>query len=402
MPTINELYDLMYGCVWTWQQDYQGTGINGYLVSANDNSIFLPAAGGWDKDGYSQDGTTGAYASSRLVVAEPENYRYLLFSPNSIGGWSYYRFAGISIRPVYGDRDEIPVAQVSLDKTRLVLYVGETGALTPTLMPGDATNKNVTWKSSDESVAKVSASGVVTAISAGRVTVSAITESGGLTVSCTVTVKTPNYAPAGTVDLGLSVYWATCNLGASSPEEYGDYYAWGETEPYYEAGQAQMASPTWKAGKEAGYAWASNKYNPSGDGKTFTRYQKSVGYMDLLSEDDAATFSLGDLWRMPTHEEYDELIEDCTWVWTTNYQGTGISGYVVSGNGNSIFLPAANARRGTDIWAGGSGIGQDGNYWSASRYYDTCGIALWIASGYNALQSIDRYWGYTIRPVRDN
>ena len=124
------------------------------------------------------------------------------------------------------------------------------------------------------------------------------------------------------VDLGLSVKWATFNVGATSPEEYGDYFAWGETEP-----------------KET-YSWATYKWCDGTDAN-ITKYNTIDGKTILEPTDDAAQVHRGDKWRMPTKAECQELIDSCTWEWTTS---NNISGYRVTGpNGNSIFLPAARS-----------------------------------------------------------
>ncbi len=128
------------------------------------------------------------------------------------------------------------------------------------------------------------------------------------------------------VDLGLSVKWASTNIGAKTPEEYGDYFAWGETEP--------KDSYDWES-----YKWYGGSYN------TVTKYctKSSFGPVDnkmiLDLEDDAAYARWGGTWRMPTLEECEELINKCEWTWTTQ---NGVEGRLVTGpNGNSIFLPAA-------------------------------------------------------------
>lgn len=126
----------------------------------------------------------------------------------------------------------------------------------------------------------------------------------------------PTVAVGQVIDLGLSVYWASCNLGAENPEEYGSYYAWGETTPK-------------SSYKEDNYSYYDNntkQYIIIGDDISGTEY-------------DAATVNLGGDWRMPTEQEMQELVEMCTWEWT---QINGINGYrIVAMNGNSIFLPAA-------------------------------------------------------------
>ncbi|MBQ7622884.1 MAG: hypothetical protein IJS66_04025, partial [Bacteroidales bacterium] len=179
--------------------------------------------------------------------------------------------------------------------------------------------------------------GLVTAHQEGSavITVTVTTQDEELTATCTVTVKS---SIGEAVDLGLSVKWASYNVGASKPEEYGDYFAWGETEP--------KADYSWDT-----YKWSSslNKYNSS-DGKTV-----------LDPEDDAASVNWGGSWRMPTDAEWTELINYCNWTWTTS---NGVNGYNVSRNGNTIFLPAAGYWFDTCL----SGDGSYGHYWSSSLY----------------------------------
>ena len=150
------------------------------------------------------------------------------------------------------------------------------------------------------------------------------------------------------VDLGLSVKWATCNVGASKPEDYGDYYAWGET--------TTKSDYDWDT-----YKWCKGTY------RSMTKYctDSDDGTVDnrtrLISSDDVATVKWGSKWRMPTLEEMNELRgEDCTWTWTTQ---NGVKGMKLTGpNGNSIFLPAAGNRYGTGLYDRGS----SGYYWSAT------------------------------------
>ena len=124
--------------------------------------------------------------------------------------------------------------------------------------------------------------------------------------------------PHVAVDLGLSVKWATCNVGAEKPEEYGDYFAWGEVEPKDE------------------YSWENYKW---GIIANITKYNAIDGKIILDAEDDVATVHWGGNWRMPTVEEQTELREQCVWIWITQ---NGVKGYKVVGpNGNFIFLPAA-------------------------------------------------------------
>ena len=181
------------------------------------------------------------------------------------------------------------------------------------------------------------------------------------------------------VDLGLpsGTKWATCNVGANAPEEYGDYFAWGETTP-----------------KDT-YDWSTYQYY---DGSNMTKYTGSDGLTTLLPEDDAATANWGSGWRMPTKAEWQELYNNTTVTWTTQ---NGVNGRLfTASNGNSLFLPAAGDRWGdvlyeTGIW---------GYYWSSSLNTDNPDYALnfdFLSGGYG-MNTYYRYAGFTVRPVREN
>ena len=185
------------------------------------------------------------------------------------------------------------------------------------------------------------------------------------------------------VDLGLSVKWATCNVGANKPEEYGDYFAWGETQP------------------KSNYDWSTYKWcNGSYDTQTKYNTNSSYGTVDnkttLDLGDDAARANWGGSWRMPTDAELTELREQCTWTWTTQ---NGVNGYKVTSkkNGNSIFLPAAGYRSGSSL----DGAGSLGYYWSSSLDTDYPSLAynLRFGSDYVGWSRSDRCIGYTVRPV---
>ena len=184
------------------------------------------------------------------------------------------------------------------------------------------------------------------------------------------------------VDLGLSVKWASCNVGATKPEEYGDYFAWGEVKP------------------KGVYSWKTYKYS-KGPYNTLTKYNpySSYGRVDnkstLEAQDDAATVNWDGAWRMPTKEEQDELRTKCKSVWT---KLNGVNGYKVIGpNGNSIFLPAA----GFMIGSGLCGAGSSGYYWSSSLNADDPSDAYFVyfLSVYVYWSRNPRYYGQSVRPV---
>ena len=180
------------------------------------------------------------------------------------------------------------------------------------------------------------------------------------------------------VDLGLSVKWAKCNLGASKPSDYGDHYAWGETEP------------------KVRYTWTTYKWMQTGqsDWKHITKYTVDDGKITLEAADDAATAKLGSPWRMPTLGEIKELLAYCTWTWTTQ---DGKNGYEVKGtNGNSIFLPAAGYRHSSEF----SDAGDRGFYWTSWVGADGGASGLTFESGGHDWGAASRCYGFTVRPVR--
>ena len=197
------------------------------------------------------------------------------------------------------------------------------------------------------------------------------------------------------VDLGLSVKWATCNVGATKPEEYGNYYAWGETKTKTTYG--------WNT-----YKWATATYDAEIDDwvlETFTKYNTSSddGTVDnktvLELSDDAARANLGGAWRMPTDAEWTELRTNCTWTWTDDYNGTGVAGRIVTSNtnGNHIFLPAAGYRDGDDLGS----AGDIGYYWSSSldTGYPNDAWGVYFISDYVSRDYGSRYYGQSVRPV---
>ena len=188
------------------------------------------------------------------------------------------------------------------------------------------------------------------------------------------------------VDLGLpsGLKWATFNVGANSPEEYGYHFAWGEVEP------------------KTDYSWTTYKHGTAKD-QLIKYCSKSSsgkdGFTDsktmLDPEDDVATVNWGGAWRMPTKAEQDELREKCTWTWTTQ---NGVGGYKVTGpNGNSIFLPAAGYMYEGALLYDGS----RGDYWSSSLYTDDPYKAYSMYFNFDSVdwRDYDRNRGRSVRPV---
>ena len=197
---------------------------------------------------------------------------------------------------------------------------------------------------------------------------------------------TPVPADVQAVDLGLpsGIKWASCNVGADKPEDYGNYYAWGEVLP------------------KENYSWETYKY-ANGAFNKLTKYCTEAYYGDngftdnkttLEPEDDAAHVNWGGSWRMPTDAEWQELQDNCTWTWDTNDNGSRVASKT---NSNSIFLPAAGYRNDADL----DFVGSYGYYWYSSLYerFPHCAWTLYFSSGNVGRDISSRVGGQSVRPV---
>ena len=191
--------------------------------------------------------------------------------------------------------------------------------------------------------------------------------------------------------MGNGLKWATMNVGASNPEDFGEYFAWGEI-----------------AAKQ-NYTW-DTYFDTKNSGASFTKYDKNGGKTVLDLINDAARSKWGVPWRIPTREEWKWLNtkDNCDWVWKEDYNNSGINGVLVTSkiNGNSIFLPAAGYMSGEKLLrASGDPEGQIGCYWSSSpvttlktwtnAWHMNCG------PGPSSMIGTNRRFGYSVRPVAE-
>ena len=377
MPTKDEQKELCAYCDWIWTTH---KGVNGYrVIGPNGNSIFLPAAGYRNGTGVYGRGVYGRYWSSSLSGSDSDFAGYFEFDVLSYELLNINRYVGLSVRPVL--RVNSCTVSVSSNGNGVVSIKDKEGISAIVVKGSKVTvvaepNRGIDFLGwfVDGSKEPVSTKTTYTFTVSENIALVAKFEKGKVYY-----INGHEY-----VDLGLpsGIKWATCNVGASSPEEYGGYYAWGETE------------------EKSNYDWSTYKWC-KGSENTMTKYctDSDYGTVDnktvLDPKDDVAHVKWGGSWRMPTKEEQDELRNKCTWTWTTQ---NGVKGYRVTGpNGNSIFLPAAGYRYGSDV----SHRGRSGYSWSSSLHSFNSRSAYYVYfyDGYCDWYNNYRYRGQSVRPV---
>ncbi len=376
MPTSAEWQELLDNTTNTWTIQ---NGVNGRLFTAsNGNSIFLPAAGGyWEGDLYGV-GSCGYYWSSSGYWIGDWEYGYELIGDYLLFGSNYCYmqvYSSISehtfnVRPV---RSGFRInATPNLAEGGTVSGGGtylEGAECTLTATPSEGW-RFVNWMENGEVVSTETT--YTFTVTGGRILVANFTD---------------NHAY---VDLGLpsGLLWATCNVGADNPEDYGDYFAWGETEPKNK------------------YNWSTYQYC-MGSNTTMTKYCNNSNYgyngftddlTTLLPEDDAVKANWGNEWRMPTKEEWQELYNNTTNIWTTQ---NGVDGRLfTAANGNSLFLPAAGYRNNSSF----SENGVAGDYLSRSLYTNIPNRAWefnFLENKYGMSSYGHRQVGLSVRAVRN-
>lgn len=334
MPTLAEFNELQEKCTWAWTTC---GGANGYEVTSkiNGNSIFLPAAGYYAEESLEHNGVRGMYwVTTPAAKGTQYAYNYYFDKGYKCAYW-ISRADGHSVRPVIDiDSDNATNCSEESDNKASNDHRTKRGSATEKPANEESTNEGSENKESADNIP-----------------------------SKAVTQNTHNGHTY--IDLGLSVKWATYNVGANVPEEYGDYYAWGETET------------------KRGYTW--ENCNTAGE---------EIGYIGGTSLD-VARVKWGGNWRMPTKAEFEELQNGCKWEWNTL---NGVNGYKVIGpNGNSIFLPAAGSRFKNEL----DGDSSFGYYWGSTPSSEDTHYAyiLYFLYEYQSTNRYYRYFGLTVRPV---
>ena len=391
MPTKVEMDELYNNCTWKWYDrgNSEFNGVPGYKVTSNiegytNRFVFLPAAGsrydttlGSVGSGYYWSSSLGSYAMNAYYL----NFDYSYVNWRLINNDS--RSVGYAVRPVCPSEEWLSSVNISLVEDNKTLLVGSNALLSVIVKKNNKDYSYIPeWNSDNPSVAIVDENGVVYALSTGIAHITASVRS--LSVQCTVTVikKDESEIEHEYVDLGLSVKWATFNVGALSPEDFGSYYAWGETET-----KSVYTGFTYK--------WSDVNYID------LTKYNTDDNKTTLDPEDDVACVKWGGSWRMPTKAELDELQANCKWTWTTV---NGVNGYLVTSNktdysDRSIFLPCARVR--VNMLRSGNLSDSYGQYWSSSINLDNP-YEVWYLhfySGNHFVREDMREPGRSVRPV---
>ena len=379
MPTKEEFQELYNNTTVTWTTQ---NGVNGGLFTAsNGNSLFLPAAGFRSSSGLNYAGSHGYYWSSSLYTDSPKFARYFgVYSDSSygMGNSNGGRNCGRPVRAVRSGTTNYSITVSSIPTFGGTVTGGGTYQQGQSCTVIATANSNYTFMNWTENNEVVSTNASYTfTVSGNRTLVANFTYNGG--------GSDHDY-----VDLGLpsGTMWATCNVGANVPEDYGDYFAWGETQP------------------KNNYYWNTYQYCNGGDGwNTLTKYCSNFsygynGFTDnltyLQSGDDVATVNWGENWRMPTKIEWQELYNNTTCTWATQ---NGVNGRLfTASNGNSLFIPAA----GYGDSNGPNAIGNMGDYWSRTLnpsfpYY---AYGFYFDSGGFTVYDSYRDGGLCVRPVR--
>ena len=407
IPTQNEWNELITQCTWTWTTE---NGVGGYRISSNkdgytDRSIFLPAAGWRCDNQFNSLGNEGGYywtsTTSPVLINLLNEASFGVsiqkdFNVDDV--MECRRYYGFSVRPVYGEF--IPVSSICFTEESLLMYETSSDFLGVTITPEDATvpfsdRPSFRFESSDESIVQApgspdpNPSTQVEAINSGTATIT-VYASNGLCSSTIVTVeKTPNIAPLA-IDLGLSVKWASFNVGATRPEGFGYHLAWGETEPKKDYNYSGETYKWYQGSRNSIIKYNSNNALGPVDNKF---------YLDI--EDDAAHVNWGGFWRMPTADEISELAAHCDWIETTE---KGVNGYRVVSKiqgftDKSIFLPAAGYY--LDGLTAHVGANGQGIYWSSSILTKDNPLIAYCQVG-DAFNYLYRYYGFSVRPVMDD
>ena len=362
-----------------------------------------------------KDGKLNASKSPRVSSVPGEDGKFYVtffdLTPDTV--YEYMAYAKADGKEYYGKKKSfrtqgIPVTSVTVTAPATILYMEDNKPmeLTVKVLPENA-NQQVTWTSSNDKIATVSNTGVVTGKSGGEVTITATSvQTSSKSGSCKISIK--SVPPPGAIDLALPSgrYWRNCNLGADNSSQKGDYYAWAEisskssfTEDNYK----------WKPDGHITYEKYYGSYSSSYVDVDHLTYLRQADY-----EDDAARYKLGGTWRIPSMADWEELRNNCTLTKVSGGIKFTAKNKDRRGQYNEIFLPFGGYKSESTMQYPESGFyGENqGFYWGDEvryRWYNGSpdnfsALMLYIKFGTECNAGIEwklRYYGAMIRPVCD-
>ena len=399
IPTLYEQLELLNPDYCNWSAE-ELDGVHGYRVTSRINgaSIFMPDDYYWTSSLNPSTRLNGYYDCSyacELKVSESggsavtDNYRIEIGSDGTVSwqpdGGAPFRSVGHRVRPVYGIRNETVAVQperIESEIQSISLEVGKNVKCHAIIYPTwSYARQNIVWSSSDASVATITPDGFLTGINKGDCVITASTPDGVITKGYNVYVER-SMTPVA-VDLGLpsGTKWAAFNLFATSPEEYGSYFAWGDTSP-------NNNRFIWDT-----YLWWSPTEQLLRKYCTHSTYGPVDNLTELEPGDDAARHYFGDKWRIPNEADFMEMVANCTKRYDSIGDVIGVR-YTSKINGNSIFLPAAGVM--VDRTLVGAGVNV--YFVTSTLSYDPREMTCYILSGSGSSYPY-RCYGYPIRPV---
>ena len=379
MPTIDHIEELLNNCTYEWTMLNGETGCK-FTSKKNGSSIFLPAAGKRYNSVLDKGGMEGNYWSSTQHSSYSDQAHNLRFDSDLTYSSRSLRYYGANVRPVV-----VKCESLQVSSNELSLIIGQQGTVEINSGSG-----YYNLQTSDTNIATATLSSgtvTVTAVSRGKATITVTDRLSRETATIEVTAKVQSYFTCPDdqhphlIDLGLpsGTKWACCNVGADKPEDYGGYYAWGETEERNEK-----------------YNWDTYIYCDGTQENCFDLGSDIAG-----TEYDVAHEEWGDYWVMPTIDHAKELLDNCTYEWTM-WNGVRCGKLTSKINGVSIYLPVAGEKNELFNLLGIYDVGSTGVYWSSTKSPDQAYGAVGFKITSDEIRWYQSYYrcnGHSIRPI---
>ena len=399
-PTNAQFQELMSYCTWTWGAK---NNINGYTVSRNSKSIFLPAGGNYYQGGIYTDGLQGMYWTSTPVNEQSATCATLDSSYKTTNPLT--RDDGLTVRAVLDSATTSVLGKTATDEEKAAWNDKVSKSQTSGLLKNDGTVDTNVYLTEHQSLTDYIQKNQTAGLIKNDGTIDTNTYltqhqdiSGKANISdISVTSTVDNTNGHDYVEIG-GIKWATMNVGATSITDTGLYFQWGDTQGY-------AASEVGTGSGQKAFSWEDYKYGDgtsSPDANGMTKYNSTDSETVLSAEDDAATVNMGGNWRMPTEADFNTLFAATTNAWVTDYQGSGVNGILFTDKNDSskvLFFPAAGYCYDGSVYY----VDSDGSYWSSSL--DTSSVIdgkyLYFYNNNCYMNYYNRFNGRAVRGVLD-